>query len=291
MHALLARLACVDEGGGLLLASLIGDQRKKPAPDAETSWTRQWSADRTTNDSSVFAVCSWLFVFVFSSRKQPKFSSFVRSCVHHITAHNRFPDFQIMADISEEVPVAAQDEQPIAADATAATAEDAAEGADADVEAAVEEEDADPDVSQNPDDYLSDGEEDHEEDFVYPEDVPKDTSCLMIIDGLPKVPEDKIEKLSAMLRAKVLPHKKVNSSGETIKVAPVNFTMPFGEKTTQGFAIVEYASPKQTKAQIAKLNGFSKYKLNLRAFSYGDVRMLCSVPDELPRKNVEDHPE
>eukprot|EP00750_Incisomonas_marina_P032742 INCI9330.1.p1 GENE.INCI9330.1~~INCI9330.1.p1 ORF type:complete len:840 (+),score=180.15 INCI9330.1:120-2522(+) len=155
-----------------------------------------------------------------------------------------------------------------------------------------EDDDASEDVPEDLDYYLSDGEEEHEEDVVYPDEVPDDTNCLMIIDGLPVIPHSKAAKLTELLMSKVLPVKK-RVGDKTEKIAPVNFTMPFNEEKDRslGFGIVEYASSKQTKVQIERLSGFSKFGMNLKAWAYGQVRMLCAVPDHLEDRKVEDHPE
>lgn len=156
----------------------------------------------------------------------------------------------------------------------------------------VEEEDSDDERSEDvPDDfeaYLSDGEEEHAEDEVQHHEVNQDVSCLLIVDQLPKVPADKMKKLTDMLTARVLP-VKVNDT----KIAPENVTMPFDEeaKLSMGFAIVEYATPRMVKAQLQKLDGFSKFNLNLKVYPYSTVRRLCGVPDTLEEKKVEDHPE
>ena len=142
------------------------------------------------------------------------------------------------------------------------------------------------DVEQDLDFYLSDGEDEHDHDLVRPQEVSSDTSCLVILDGLPIVPRAKFEVLNGLMTKKVLPMKK--GGGD-----PVKFTMPFDEKAgqTYGLGIVEYATPKQAKEQVERLNGFDEFKFKISASPYAYVRKLTGVPDVWEDKRVEDHPE
>jgi RNA recognition motif-containing protein len=95
--------------------------------------------------------------------------------------------------------------------------------------------------------YLQDVPEFHEPPF-YP-----DFSTAVVVQNLPKVPEDKFEKLKNVIMKKVL-----EPLGQIRR-----FEMPLDPATQQtlGFAFVNYGSREQADAAVAAANG---YKLDAR---------------------------
>jgi translation initiation factor 3 subunit B len=152
-----------------------------------------------------------------------------------------------------------------------------------------EDESAEEELPESYEDYLSDGEEEHTEDIVRPKDVPKDNSKLLVICGLPIVPQNKVEKLTSLLTGRVL---SVKTAGSEVKAPPTNFTMPMNSETGEsyGFAIVEYATADLAKSQMEDLDGYKKKGIKMKVYPFDEVRQLCQVPDELEEKKAEDHP-
>lgn len=94
------------------------------------------------------------------------------------------------------------------------------------------------------------------------------------INGLPKVPEEKYEKLTTMLMRLTSKLGEVREDG---------LTHPKDEATgvSKGWCFVEYETPEEARLAVSKLDGFQLDKVHrLEAALYDECERLAAVPDE-----------
>ncbi len=126
-------------------------------------------------------------------------------------------------------------------------------------------------------DYISEGDVDTDRVFELEEGAEKDLShnydCVVVIDKVPKVPEEKLEKLTGVLRKLT---GKVGQVQEDGLYLPVN-----DEGKTQGFCFVAFEEPPMAQNAIKTLNGFKFDKAHtFEVFSYRDLQRYGEWPEE-----------
>lgn len=131
------------------------------------------------------------------------------------------------------------------------------------------------------------------EDVMLPEDddmgIPSDTDedgqeedvqaesgfgNVLVVDNLPKVPQEKYEKLTAILT-------KIFAGPGRIREGGLFHPQDDATKMSKGYAFVEYESVEQAKAAQAALNGYQLDKAHkFAATLYDECDRLAKVPDE-----------
>ena len=120
---------------------------------------------------------------------------------------------------------------------------------------------------------------DSDADAITDADLPtlnESMSNVIVIDGLPKVPTTKVEKLTKVVRKIVSQFGKVDWEHNV-------FHMPMASdgKKTMGFAFCEFATPQEAKKARVNLQGWKLDKKHtFRVNAYGELAMLANTPAE-----------
>ena len=120
---------------------------------------------------------------------------------------------------------------------------------------------------------------DSDADAITDADLPtlnESMSNVIVIDGLPKVPTTKVEKLTKVVRKIVSQFGKVDWEHNV-------FHMPMASdgKKTMGFAFCEFATPQEAKKARVNLQGWKLDKKHtFRVNAYGELATLANTPAE-----------
>mmetsp|Transcript_26880 Transcript_26880/g.43881 ORF Transcript_26880/g.43881 Transcript_26880/m.43881 type:complete len:667 (-) Transcript_26880:280-2280(-) len=141
--------------------------------------------------------------------------------------------------------------------------------------------------------YRANGIDDDDDDLGLAPDLQPETGygCLVIVDNLPVVGQDKYDKLVTVV-------KKVYSQIGSIRENGI--LMPKDESgKTRGFAFIEFSTPEDAKAAVEQTNG---YKLDVKHVfkvnHYSDFEKFLKVPEEYvppavpefqPRENLKSY--
>jgi translation initiation factor 3 subunit B len=105
---------------------------------------------------------------------------------------------------------------------------------------------------------------------------------ILIVDGLPVVPETKIDKLKDFLRSNAFGSKKIPAlgSGRVIDIH-LPTTEVKGKLKTCGYGFIEYESSRSAEIAMKARNGKAlDAKHNLRVFRYSDFDRILGTPDD-----------